>query len=127
MATCEQCIHYEVCQALEKNNQVEKINPKSCSLFKDKSKFLELPCKVGVVGNIVYFIKNGKVNKCYVTTIRIHNEKSVIFTLMIEELYAFYDVSAKDIYKTVFLTKEEAEKALKERGDKYEQIKRKNI
>lgn len=52
--TCKDCIHYDVCQALEDNGQVSKIHPIQCGCFKDKSRFVELPCKVG---DRVYQIK----------------------------------------------------------------------
>lgn len=43
--TCKDCVHYEVCEALEKNG-ISRIYPSLCGCFKDKSKFIELPCKV---------------------------------------------------------------------------------
>ena len=45
--TCRDCIHYDVCQALEDGGQVDKISPSLCGCYKDKSKIIELPCKVG--------------------------------------------------------------------------------
>ena len=47
MSTCKDCLHYEVCQALEDNGDLPKIKPIRCGCFKDRSKFIELPCKVG--------------------------------------------------------------------------------
>ncbi len=51
--TCKNCIHYQDCKnytdTLE-GNEVEKL----CFYFKDKSKIIELPCKVG---EDVYIIK----------------------------------------------------------------------
>ena len=47
--TCKDCIHYEVCQykynimSKLKNDDVQKY----CLNFKDKSKFIEMPCEVG--------------------------------------------------------------------------------
>ena len=43
MATCKDCLHYEVCKAIE--NELDMIPPSQCSCFKDKSRFIELPCK----------------------------------------------------------------------------------
>ena len=43
--TCEDCVHYEVCEGLEKNG-INKISPVHCGYFKDKSRFIELPCRV---------------------------------------------------------------------------------
>lgn len=41
--TCEKCVHYEVCEALEAND-IPKIHPKLCGFYKDKALFVELPC-----------------------------------------------------------------------------------
>lgn len=43
MATCKDCLHYEVCKAIE--NELDMIPPSQCGCFKDKSRFIELPCK----------------------------------------------------------------------------------
>ena len=99
MATCKECLHFEVCQALEENGQVEKINPKICGCFKDKSKFVELPCKVG---DTVYQIEEG-----------FEVYPSVINRIIYETKGIAFDERA--IGKSIFLTREEAEKALKER------------
>lgn len=63
---CKDCIHYEACKDkfaglykicvdepekhLELNSNVENV----CSHFKDKSRFIELPCKVGDTVYCVY-------------------------------------------------------------------------
>lgn len=98
--TCKDCEHYEVCQAFLYSHDVI-INcssyPNPCSYFKDKSKIIELPCKVG---DVVYQEDGVRV---YPFTV----EKIVFDTGFIA-----FDENA--IGKTVFLTREEAEKALKE-------------
>lgn len=45
--TCKDCIHYDVCKALE--DQVGMIDARQCGCYKDKSRFIELPCKKGDV------------------------------------------------------------------------------
>lgn len=45
MATCKDCLHYEVCKAIE--NELYIIPTSWCGYFKDKSRYIELPCKVG--------------------------------------------------------------------------------
>ena len=40
--TCKKCIHYVVCEAHLKLNDIPL---ELCGLFKDKSKFIELPMK----------------------------------------------------------------------------------
>ena len=44
--TCDNCIHYDVCEALEMNG-IAKVHPIQCGYFNDKSRYIELPCKVG--------------------------------------------------------------------------------
>ena len=42
MATCKDCIHYDMClqaQVIEKTH--------ICKHFKDQSRFIEVPCKIG--------------------------------------------------------------------------------
>ena len=58
MSTCKDCVHYGVCKALsgfteelikscekdfEKYGDVKEM----CEHFKDRSKFIELPCRIG--------------------------------------------------------------------------------
>jgi hypothetical protein len=68
---------------------------------------VELPYKVG---DTVYFVGNTKIIPAGVVSYRKSPHKSVVMT-------TFDDFTEKDIGETVFLTKEEAEKALKERED----------
>lgn len=73
-----------------------------------EGKLIHLPCRVG---DTVYSIKNYHINECKVDWIRIDTRKSITIRLMTKD-YIFYDVSRKDFGKTVFLTREEAERAL---------------
>ena len=43
MASCKDCLHYEVCSA-EKSCLPDYVN---CKYFKDRNRFVELPCKLG--------------------------------------------------------------------------------
>lgn len=47
MNRCDECIHFEICQALEENHNVSKINPRFCYFFKHKQSVVDLPCKIG--------------------------------------------------------------------------------
>ncbi len=114
MAACKACLHYECCKTLNKdfikkpkdyenNERMSEI----CTTFKDRSKFIELPCKIG---DKVYVLSAD--DKIRVTSIEIISmfESSII--------YLFNDGGhcyKNDFGKTVFLTKEEAEKELGER------------
>lgn len=117
--TCKDCVHYEVCEeqdAMLGENKIDEIVgvEKLCEYFKPKSRFVELPCEVG---QTVYMPFEGEVTQLSIFRV------SVVL-IMGEEVIIFCDAkSAKvgtsfsyhNIGKTVFLSREEAEKALKER------------
>lgn len=101
--SCENCIHTEICLRAIPN----------CENYKDESRFIELPCKVG---DVVWYHKQLMDDKA--TVVIEHSEVKQIsinshgIWLVIEYCHTL-DVA--DIGKTVFLTPEEAEQALKER------------
>lgn len=109
MPTCKECIHAEVCP--DKDNVV-----RPCYFFKDRSKFIELPCKVGDIlyhpvplRNIIaeYRIKSFQI---YSNCVWVNwNLVDGVATINFSGIYA------NEIGKTVFLTQEEAEQAFKER------------
>ena len=106
--TCKDCYHYEACKDMYEINfeldsfdkSIEMQNYDNmldyCKLFKAKDKVIELPCKVGdTVYKIGSIYRNGK-------------EKFYIY----QGKFGYSCI--RRFGKTVFLTKEEAEKALKE-------------
>lgn len=96
--TCKDCIHTGVCIYLEmETDRVDKL----CRHFKDKSKFIELPCKVG---DRVYSALYGKVTSHYIRKIEINKDDLFACSALM--------IPFSEFGKTVFLTKEEAEKAL---------------
>lgn len=48
---CKDCFHYEVCKGYE---EFDFADHSKCDTYKDKSKIVELPCKVG---NTVYILE----------------------------------------------------------------------
>ena len=42
MSTCKDCLHYDVCQALEEYNDIPKVHPKQCGCFKPKADVVEV-------------------------------------------------------------------------------------
>lgn len=112
MKTCKECIHYEVCRALCKSK--EELMP--CVVFKYRSHFVELPCKVGDIlyhpvqlRNMIaeYKIKSFQI---YPHCVWVNwNIVDGVATINMSGIYA------NEIGETVFLTREEAEQALKER------------
>lgn len=98
MATCKDCINYTECNAVL-NKYGMKLDPEReiCSIFKDRSRFVELPCKVytthlgRVVEAKIYGYEASMKNSNYSWTIEPHH-----------------------FGKYVFFTHKEAEQALKE-------------
>jgi hypothetical protein len=98
-------VHYELCDWLEVQYGLDKVD--NCHFAKDKSLFVELPCKLG---DEVYYI--GGVCEDTVeeaTVIGIYIGKREI-DIRIERNLNFWSENINDI----FLTKEEAEAKLKE-------------
>ena len=86
--SCKDCLHYEACYY----HDFEE-----CEWFKDKSEWVHLPCKVG---DIVYQVDSERI---YESTVRniIYDTDGIAF-------------DERAIGKSVFLTREEAVKALEE-------------
>lgn len=138
MSKCENCIHYEVCDHyhmatdtgeyayqnidLEEREDVEEI----CDHFKDKSLFVELPCKVGtecfeILKNCFkckyhkYSVFKGYICEAKKVLDEVDFDKDCKYTIVkgiFGTTISFLNI--KDFGKTVFLTKEEAEARLKE-------------
>ena len=57
--TCKDCIHYDVCKDYKWVERQGKLSPSyNCPYIKDKSRFIELPCKVGETVHYITFWKN---------------------------------------------------------------------
>ncbi len=110
MASCKECIHFDRCKGLYKFDRLQKAVSKGCSYFKDRSRFVELPCKVG---DTVYFILRSFDGK-----MRINPEKVCYFTIDANELRIHTTAgyfTERDMNDGVFFTRERAEQVLKER------------
>lgn len=139
MASCKDCVHVEACFR-QKKIIIDRINRAAqfaekftnekikvgcckhenfCELFCDRSRFMELPCKVG---DTVYF---NNVHLRYAKVIAIYIDASggmfdLDITTNIETVAGYKhfinkDYTFEDIGKRIFLTKEAAEQVLKER------------
>ena len=116
--TCKDCIHYEVCKY--KDEKVS-LGTKACELvaddfkcFKDKTRIVELPCKVG---DTVYVLTSDApkgIEKTYVEKIEITKGKTRFICKCVYDDWgnARWNFSYYSFGKTVFLSPEEAEKAL---------------
>ena len=125
--TCKDCIHYDVCMdytSLKNSNFAQNFNESDiiCDHFKDKSRIVELPCKVG---DKVYYIHETYWDKDYKNQVINDNVRNRILkiverqnhatNLALEVIHFDYCFIIDWIKGDIFLTKEEAERALKER------------
>ena len=104
MATCADCIHYEVCSDYF-DATIECGT--TCSFWKDRSRFVELPCLLD--DKVFYFDINGRI---YVQTV-----KSLTYGLTKTGFVIHSDVDfVSDLFGDRFFhSYEEAEQAFKER------------
>lgn len=103
--TCKDCLHYEACE--------NKFLPEEpCKAFSGKSEWVHLPCKVG---DTVYIESEyqGVVESEVRTLFLASNSIEMIRT-------GYCDVPFSNFGVTVFVTREEAEKALEERSKHHE-------
>lgn len=113
MASCKDCIHYEVCGSLgmevyrwgrKPTLQIflDKYKAEHCTRFKTRSRFVKLPCKLG---DEIFYTTMGKIHQAVVDRIELYDEGVVIITP---------DGYCPDS-SICYHTQEEAERALKER------------
>lgn len=144
---CKDCLHYDDCLETAKRNAKLGYNSltdsgdirssNQCRYFIDKSRFIKLPCKIG---DTVYYLatecdgckddkdycqasckKSKGFTKIKTTIIKQFHIQGNQFDNMTDtdsawssSAHYFY---IRDIGKTVFLIKEEAERALRKAGD----------
>lgn len=122
MASCNDCIHNEICQKFGGPFNISDADT-SCTNFKSRSRFVELPCKVG---NRVYFnnihIKYADVIGIYIDAFGGVLDLRVFTNVPIPNGFGYEhfiskDYTFEDIGKRIFLTREAAEQALKEREE----------
>jgi len=107
MATCKECIHSECCfMQYGKTEALKWQSEHGCKNFKDRSRFVELPCKVG---DTVYWDILGKPVEDEITNITIYDNCTRVF------LKKGISFDIEDIGRMIFLSREQAERALKER------------
>ena len=122
--TCKDCIHYEACHDMyyeehaTRHFDPEKHNAeKECGYFKDRSLFVELPCKAG---DTLYTIVTGnRIREWIVADISFFSYSVVKIVITADSK----DNNGTDhmrfgkhyLNHSVFLSREAAEQALKER------------
>lgn len=114
MAKCENCYHYEAClNSLSENKVLNNTEVFACEHYKDKSLIVELPCRVG---DKVYRINAlGKIEECTVEEICINAFNNLAVLRRTKGNRSNIGSYLKYIGKTVFFSREEAERALEER------------
>lgn len=129
MNQCKDCIHYEVCDRYTAPNETYP-EVGGCRCFKPKSRFIKLPCAVGDTLFVLWSLTKSHKKSVYPVkayALRYDDKKNnmrvcVEGTFNIEAYGGSYNhyyrgtFTWENVGKTVFLTKEEAEKALAERG-----------
>lgn len=119
MKYCEDCIHDEVCGMWAVDSGIPFVNADTCVHYKAKSDVFKPPCKIGdtiwfelykeIESAVVYFCRGDLTQRGFVLTDA--NAKTA------HGIEVYFD--GKGIGKAVFLTREEAEQAVKDmqRGD----------
>lgn len=107
--TCKDCLHYDACEEcfgeFRCNFPPRTDWADTCSFFSDKSEWVHLPCKVG---DMVYEITTSEeIKQRKVKDIIYDNDG---FRLRLEPYFSYEYY----LNETVFLTREEAEKALED-------------
>ena len=114
MANCKDCIHFESCKNLyETHGEGLSGDSYVCDFFKDRSRFVELPCKLG---DTLFVPTRNFVSEYKVVSFHVCGEGVWYRTNVIKGILTrLIADNVENIGKTVFLTREEAEQALKER------------
>ena len=115
MAICKDCLHDNLCNIKQRYNHpkyaLQHIE-KYCEHFKDRSRFVELPCGAG---DTVYYIANvngeDTINSAVVDEVAIYKSGTIGYDCGVGEI----GFSSKSIGKRVFLTQAQAEQALAKR------------
>ena len=120
--TCKDCIHYDACKdwAIDcfGENSVFPYSGKTkegpCEHFKDKSRFIELPCKVGDTAYIDLSDKEDYYDECKVKHIEFNSDwTEPLFTLICYEKADYRTYWLSEFGKEWFLHPKERTKKKK--------------
>lgn len=111
---CKDCLHIDVCYRIQVEGIPKCTDTKYCKEFKDRSRFVELPCKVGdALYEICERKRSGEWKKAIVER-TVHGIEIGIGGYTAARCGTSIIISLSNLGKTVFLSREEAEQALKE-------------
>ena len=118
MAICKDCLHFEVCKFMY-GKEFEQHWPPffwTCDRFKDRSRFVELPCKPG---DIVFYMNRYRRNvwPMKIISVEINSQGINEYGCWCDVPESYTPICFKPIAigKTVFFTQEEAEAELARR------------
>lgn len=109
--TCKDCIHYEVCC-----DEYELAHAENCNDFKDKSKYIELPCNVGDTAYFIWNFNEPEIQQCEVKEFQL-DCSGIYVCLSYVNCIGHHEYSRflmRNLHNSWFLTKSEAEAKLKE-------------
>lgn len=113
MATCKECIHDPMCQALADGNGIPKIGPLHCGYFDPRSQYVKKPCEVGAeIFGILEVSGTERVFRGVVRRIAVDKEGVWLDIHFLAGLNCWEVASQID--KTLFFSEEDARKALAE-------------
>ena len=119
MANCKDCIHYDLCRSCSRiqlgwhGNSIHYVEniEEICKDFKDRSRFVELPCKVG---DTLFVPTRNLVSEYKIVSFHVCGEGIWYRTNVIKGILTrLISDNVEIIGETVFLTREEAEQTLK--------------
>lgn len=108
--TCKDCIHYGLCETKGNAEIFVRGIENICGYFKDKSKYIELPCNIG--DKVYHIIREIEITEESIYRIRVYEDNHIAFSACRKGGRIVFNED--EIGKTVFLTKSEAEQKLKE-------------
>ena len=118
--TCKDCLHYDACKGTYFTANVDKdsfdnehyADIYNCPDFADRSEWAHLPCKAG--DTLYEITSRNTISEYEVTAIRIELFNVFIDWKLTQGFVDRYisDMPVSELGKTVFLTREAAEKAL---------------
>lgn len=122
--TCKDCLNQDSCSIKNKcsKNEIPMASSKSmenyCGFFKDRSRFVELPCKVGTTVYTVslkHRVVPWGVYAICSTVVEWDAAPKITLLARSKKIDKSAKFSANAVRSSVFFTREEAEKSLKER------------
>ena len=108
MSKCIDCLHYNICTF----GKCDIIS--GCPFYTDRSEWVHLPCNIGKKFFRTIPWRNI-VDECVVSSLTKKADKTWKIRLTSSVFRTTFEITINDIGKTVFLTREEAEKTLEEK------------